>query len=623
MKRIRWYFARVNAMSFREVAHRIHELAVKNLSRVVPPSVDVRTIGWTENSKPLGDLILNQWGSDTILKSQWQRESNLAVLEGPLVFGIRWPLFHGVPQWHAALPSESNWPLKYCFDINFRSPGQNGEARLAWELNRLLWLIPIAATAVYENDKELADWCWTIVESWNTSNPPFRGICWATGIECALQIFALATIEDLLSRVAPSQSRRSTISTCIALRAKWIRRFPSKYSSANNHSLAELAGRLVASLVIDDESNGDDPRDLLREFQGDYRTQHCADGMNREQAPHYGLFVLELAALCTELCCHAGITIDETWQKSLRNSARVLDLLQDEGGNLLCFGDNDGSGILSSCLSPNKQVNSIAELAGFSVKSDVAKPPLVVLGEEWYTVCRSNDVWGPSMWTIDHASLGYGNLAAHGHADALAIWLSVDGRPVFIESGTYIYHSDEAWRNNFRSTHMHNTLSVEGKNSSEMNGPFNWSQRSRAKCRIWSHRDSDDWVVEAEHDGYLKAFGTRHFRRLSRISDGHFLIEDSLDGTVLRQSQFTLVLAPDIESIQRDDGWILLRDGKALGDIRYFGDFVHSSERGNADSGRGWVSDIFMTRLPTTQLFINGTMGASRVLRVEISARAR
>jgi hypothetical protein len=268
MKRIQWYVARASAMSVPEVIHRIRETGIKQLSRVAAPRTDPQYISWTDNAEPLGDLILNTWGSDLNLKADWQLESEIAVDKGPSIFGIRWPSSNGIPQWNAALPGNSIWPLRYCFDINFRAPENNGEVRLAWELNRLLWLVPIAATAAFEGDPVLADWCASNIESWDRANPPFRGINWASGIECALEIFALATIEDLLARVAPNQTRQATISRCISLRAKWIRRFPSQYSSANNHTLAELAGQLVAALVIKDDSDAADPARIFSSFDG-------------------------------------------------------------------------------------------------------------------------------------------------------------------------------------------------------------------------------------------------------------------------------------------------------------------------------------------------------------------
>ena len=45
---------------------------------------------------------------------------------------------------------------------------------------------------------------------------------------------------------------------------------------------------------------------------------------------------------------------------------------------------------------------------------------------------------------VDAAPLGYLAIAAHGHADALAFTLSVCGRPMLIDPGTYSYHTHRA-----------------------------------------------------------------------------------------------------------------------------------------------------------------------------------
>ncbi len=69
--------------------------------------------------------------------------------------------------------------------------------------------------------------------------------------------------------------------------------------------------------------------------------------------------------------------------------------------------------------------------------------------------------------TFDHAELGFNTIAAHGHADALHITLMIDGEKIFIDPGTYCYHSDITWRNYFRKTKNHNTVTINQENQSE------------------------------------------------------------------------------------------------------------------------------------------------------------
>ena len=81
---------------------------------------------------------------------------------------------------------------------------------------------------------------------------------------------------------------------------------------------------------------------------------------------------------------------------------------------------------------------------------------------------------------FDCAELGYGSIAAHGHADALSFTLRVGGRDVFVDPGTFDYFTYPEWRTYFRTTASHNTLEIDGRDQSAMLGPFLWgSGRSR------------------------------------------------------------------------------------------------------------------------------------------------
>ena len=104
---------------------------------------------------------------------------------------------------------------------------------------------------------------------------------------------------------------------------------------------------------------------------------------------------------------------------------------------------------------------------------------------------------------MDFGPLGYTSTAAHGHADALAIWLAIDDEYFLVDAGTYAYHSHERWRTYFRSTAAHNTARVDGCDQSVMAGRFLWSWK--AKARLLSCEGHDGVAsVTAEHYGYKR-----------------------------------------------------------------------------------------------------------------------
>jgi hypothetical protein len=102
---------------------------------------------------------------------------------------------------------------------------------------------------------------------------------------------------------------------------------------------------------------------------------------------------------------------------------------------------------------------------------------------------------------VDAGQIGYGAIAAHGHADALAITLSVGGHEILVDPGTYIYQGARLWREYFRGTAAHNTVRVDGRDQSESGGDFLWLRKANAGCRLWYSSTTTD-EFEGWHDGY-------------------------------------------------------------------------------------------------------------------------
>ena len=81
----------------------------------------------------------------------------------------------------------------------------------------------------------------------------------------------------------------------------------------------------------------------------------------------------------------------------------------------------------------------------------------------------------------DHGPHGFLSIAAHAHADALAIELRVNDVDVLADPGTYCYHGEREWRDYFRSTIGHNTLELLSQDQSISGGPFLWTTHAQSK----------------------------------------------------------------------------------------------------------------------------------------------
>jgi hypothetical protein len=140
------------------------------------------------------------------------------------------------------------------------------------------------------------------------------------------------------------------------------------------------------------------------------------------------------------------------------------------------------------------------------------------------TIWRRARPDGLLLLAFDHGPLGYLSIAAHGHADALAVWLSWGEEAVLVDPGMHLYHVGAGLRDALRSTRAHNTLTIAQQDQSRIIGPFAWSHHARTRLI-----KATDEGVEAEHDGYRRRFGLIHRRHVSVNGDA-ILIEDRLLG---------------------------------------------------------------------------------------------
>jgi heparinase II/III-like protein len=132
----------------------------------------------------------------------------------------------------------------------------------------------------------------------------------------------------------------------------------------------------------------------------------------------------------------------------------------------------------------------------------------------------------PDTQTIfDIGQHGFLN-GGHAHADALSIVMSVQGKPFLVDPGTCTYTIDTERRNLFRSTAMHNTVTVDDRSQSIPDSPFHWKSAANATIRLWTSGEHFD-AIEAEHDGYLPNI---HRRVVVRDGSGLWLIADHVLG---------------------------------------------------------------------------------------------
>ena len=103
--------------------------------------------------------------------------------------------------------------------------------------------------------------------------------------------------------------------------------------------------------------------------------------------------------------------------------------------------------------------------------------------------------------TMDVGPLGYLSIAAHGHADALAVTLSVEGRELIVDPGTGSYYGKPHGGRCTEAPARTPRSCVDGVDQSVIGGPFYWRRHAATTVRSV---DLERGIVDAEHDGYRR-----------------------------------------------------------------------------------------------------------------------
>ena len=389
--------------------------------------------------------------------------------------------------WHVDPDDGEIFPQRdaYCFDVSFRHGVDTREIKRIWELSRLQFLVPLAACATLFGAKEDYDLVEGVIRSWMDGNHPFRGLNWGSGIELALRVISVAFAISMIGIEGLNQESRQAILRFFTAHIYWLKRFPSLHSSANNHRVAELAGLIVGLTMAPDLRGAGHLRETCwRDLLTEIDRQIYPDGVGAEQAPTYTAFTIELF-LVAALASGKQHDLPAATKDRLAAWAEHSLWLMDTEARTPAIGDTDDGRVIATTQAREPRyvasiVDAVASCIGrpelvppavdpslrqilfrSTAASPVARAGLRSFPTGGYTVIRGKGE-APAVLTFDHGPVGYLSIAAHGHADTLSVWLSVGGQPIFVDAGTYRYHSRKALRDAFRGTAVHNTLTLRG-----------------------------------------------------------------------------------------------------------------------------------------------------------------
>jgi hypothetical protein len=473
------------------------------------------------------------------------------MLEGRYdVLGYRDVEYGTPPQWLRDPVHGRQPPFAFWASVPYLDPSY-GDHKVIWEINRHQHWLGLGRAYHLTGDRRYYDAFVSQLEDWMARNPPLLGVNWTSMLELAfrslswiwaLHFFVPAAAAD------PHGAPPWTVDLLLGLdrQLTHIEENLSQYFSPNTHLSGEALGLFVSALTLPELAGSPRRAGLGRRILLEEASRQVnSDGGHAELSAHYHRYSTDFYLLAALVARLTGDGAASALHDAAARQARFLRAIADDNGRLPRLGDDDGGQLFPVCggrssdcrdtlgsaaavlNDPGLGVGDATEETFWFCGHAVSDRPAVAIGSASFPSTGyyvSRNAAGDHL-IFDAGRHGYLN-GGHAHSDALSLVLTTAGRPFLVDAGTGTYTMDAAIRDRFRSTAIHNTIVLDGREQALPRGPFHWSSRADGTCLVWKSEPAFDYV-EGIHDGYRPK---AHARAVFALHGLGWLVIDHLLG---------------------------------------------------------------------------------------------
>lgn len=386
-----------------------------------------------------------------------------------------------------------------------------------------------------ENAGERSDRHTSLINRWVRENPPAIGNGWEP---YPISIRAVNWIKwSLKGNTLPERPRES-----LACQVEYLNRCIEWHILAN-HVFANAKALLFGGLFFGGKQAeawlGKGVRILRKQLQ----EQILADGGHFERSPMYHAIILEDILDIVNIIGTAPPSADlgQLNRDCRRRVPGMLDwlhVMSHPDGNIALF--NDAAFGVASTREALRAYARRLEIPWAPAQTK----PVRHLESSGYVAVRSSEF----ALFINASPIEPSYQPGHSHADTLSFELSIGGKRCIVDSGTSCY-GNSAERLRQRSTAAHNTVTVDGKDSSEVWEGFRVARRAGIRECAVTETDGE-LTVAASHDGYRRLRGAGVHRRTWTVREKEIIISDTIEGKTLRRLDVYFHLHPELTLVQ-------------------------------------------------------------------------
>ena len=289
-----------------------------------------------------------------------------------------------------------------------------------------------------------------------------------------------------------------------------------EYDLLGNHLLEDFFSLYIVASYFNDHGQIERiEKKLLLELEEEI----LPDGAHYEQSPMYHTILLDRLLDCINIR-----PTDSLRKYAIKMLGHLESILWDDGTYPMFNDSAEGIG------PPPNQIFKYAK----------------ELGLNWHILPMKECGYRKMSSLVMSAFVDVGNITAsyqpgHSHADTFNYELRVGGKPFVVDTGITTYNKNER-RQYERSTSAHNTVVVDGGNSSEMWSGFRVGKRANVEIIV-----DTPYVIKAKHDGFEK-----YVARCFQMRGDSFDVLDSVEG----EGVSYIHLAPGVVIVGQEDNQI-------------------------------------------------------------------
>jgi len=433
-------------------------------------------------------------------------------------------------------------------DTRLRIFGQDIEVRTPSDWNNERWEPLVLYNVHYfhalqgeasQSNQELSN-CW--IQRWISQNPPGHEPGWEpypTSLRIVNWIKWSLRDHPLEPNAVQSLCHQTDV---LSRSVEW--------QLMGNHLLANAKALVFAGLFFQGKEADRWRKQGLSILRRELAEQILEDGGHFERSPMYHSLILEDLLDLHNVMSKYGVEAEFRWKQVVKKMlAWLITLCHPDGGISLL---NDSA--MNVALKP-KQLLDYASQLGYELPQ-AASEGVTFLAATGYIRHEQESV----TVIVDVAPIGPDYIPGHAHADSLTFEMSMGGQRVIVDTGTSAYTPSDI-RTTERATSAHNTIDIDGADSSEVWSTFRVARRARVKVR----ECQVDQVV-AQHDGYCRLPGVGNHVRKWMWADNRLIVTDRIEGTGSHTLRWHLHFHPEchVEELRGNEFQVNLPNGSQL-----------------------------------------------------------